>query len=649
MLQPGPVMVADTKIAWPAQLALGADGMGQSLDHVKKIMGTSMEALIHHFKLVTEGFRVPPGQVYVPIESPRGELGVHAVSDGRHPAVPRPRARPVVRQPAGAVGDVRGRPALRLDRRRRDARPGHGRRGPLVLPAPRTARDRQTAGAGPPLARRAGPHVASVDLDLQPPVDRSTVPPLTEQHPPGGARDHRALPQGRARRCCRCCTWCSRCRATSARTASRCAPRSSGSPRPRSARSRPSTRCTAAVRPATYHVGVCTNTLCAVLGGDEILAALEEHTGLRHDQTSADGGISLEHVECNAACDYAPVVMVNWEFYDDQTPQSAVELVDRLRAGEPVAPTRGPSRQCTFKEMSRVLAGFPDGLAIEGVQAGPATLAGFELAPRARRRPPRLPRRVRPRRRDPTGRPRWCSPRCCPATGATPTPSPSRATAGTAATRRCPRRSRWSRTTLIALVKESGLRGRGGAGFPTGMKWGFIPQGTEGQAAKPHYLVVNADESEPGTCKDTPLMMANPHVLVEGVIIASYAIRAKHAFIYLRGEELHVLRRLLHAVAEAEAGRAARRPADRRARRRRRVHLRRGDGAARLARGLPRPAAAAAAVPGHPRPLRQPDRRQQRRVDRLGPEHRARRRRLVQRRWAPRRARATRCTACPGT
>jgi len=81
-LVPGPVMVEDTKIAWPAQLSLGADGMGQSLEHVKKIMGTSMEALIHHFKLVTEGFRVPPGQVYVPIESPRGELGAHVVSDG---------------------------------------------------------------------------------------------------------------------------------------------------------------------------------------------------------------------------------------------------------------------------------------------------------------------------------------------------------------------------------------------------------------------------------------------------------------------------------------------------------------------------------------------------------------------------------------
>jgi len=102
---------------------------------------------------------------------------------------------------------------------------------------------------------------------------------------------------------------------------------------------------------------------------------------------------------------------------------------------------------------------------------------------------------------------------------------------------------------LIQLVKDSGLRGRGGAGFPTGMKWGFIPQGDN----KDHYLVVNADESEPGTCKDMPLLMANPHVLVEGVIIAAYAIRAKHAFIYIRGEVTHVVRRLNKAIADAYA------------------------------------------------------------------------------------------------
>jgi NADH-quinone oxidoreductase subunit F len=104
---------------------------------------------------------------------------------------------------------------------------------------------------------------------------------------------------------------------------------------------------------------------------------------------------------------------------------------------------------------------------------------------------------------------------------------------------------------VIAQVKESGLRGRGGAGFPTGQKWAFIPQGD----GKPHYLTLNADESEPGTCKDVPLMMANPHALIEGMIITSYAIRGELAFIYIRGEVLHVVRRLQHAVAEArEAG-----------------------------------------------------------------------------------------------
>jgi NADH-quinone oxidoreductase subunit F len=104
---------------------------------------------------------------------------------------------------------------------------------------------------------------------------------------------------------------------------------------------------------------------------------------------------------------------------------------------------------------------------------------------------------------------------------------------------------------VIAIVKQSGLRGRGGAGFPTGVKWGFIPQGD----GKPHYLVVNADESEPGTCKDIPIMLATPHSMVEGAIIAAYAIRARKAFIYVRGEVLHVNRRVHHAVAEAyEAG-----------------------------------------------------------------------------------------------
>ena len=106
---------------------------------------------------------------------------------------------------------------------------------------------------------------------------------------------------------------------------------------------------------------------------------------------------------------------------------------------------------------------------------------------------------------------------------------------------------------VIGLVKDAGLRGRGGAGFPTGVKWSFIPQDgpTPADQSVPHYLVVNADESEPGTCKDMPLLMATPHALVEGMIIAAYAIRSARAFVYLRGEVVPVLRRLQTAVAEA--------------------------------------------------------------------------------------------------
>jgi NADH-quinone oxidoreductase subunit E len=134
-----------------------------------------------------------------------------------------------------------------------------------------------------------------------------------------------------------------------------------------------------------YQVGVCTNTLCAIMGGDQIYAELAEHLGGapgdgHHDIITADGKVGLERIECNAACDYAPVIMVNWEFYDNMTPEKARQLVDDLRAGNPPAPTRGPSRLCTWKEASRVLAGFGDGLAAEGPSAGPASLVGLKIA-----------------------------------------------------------------------------------------------------------------------------------------------------------------------------------------------------------------------------------------------------------------------------
>jgi NADH-quinone oxidoreductase subunit E len=129
-----------------------------------------------------------------------------------------------------------------------------------------------------------------------------------------------------------------------------------------------------------YHVGVCTNTLCAVMGGDQILAALREHLGVADNEPTPDGKVSLEHVECNAACDYAPVVMVNWEFFDDMTPDSARDLVDGLRAGKDIAPSRGAPRLVTWKQAARILAGYPDDQATGGDTAGHATLAGLRIA-----------------------------------------------------------------------------------------------------------------------------------------------------------------------------------------------------------------------------------------------------------------------------
>jgi NADH-quinone oxidoreductase subunit E len=128
-----------------------------------------------------------------------------------------------------------------------------------------------------------------------------------------------------------------------------------------------------------YHVGVCTNTLCAVMGGDAIFQRLKDHLDVGNDETTADGKVTLEHIECNAACDYAPVMMVNWEFMDNMTPQSATELVDDLREGKEIRSTRGP-RIATWREVERVLAGYPDGRVDEGPGAGPASLVGLGIA-----------------------------------------------------------------------------------------------------------------------------------------------------------------------------------------------------------------------------------------------------------------------------
>ena len=198
-----------------------------------------------------------------------------------------------------------------------------------------------------------------------------------------------------------------------------------------------------------YHVGVCTNTLCAVMGGDVIFERLKDHLDVGNDETTDDGKITLEHVECNAACDYAPVMMVNWEFMDNMTPASATQLVDDLRAGKEVHSTRGP-RLCTWREAERVLAGFPDDLADEGPAAGPASLVGLEIArergwtaPRRRRGPPR------PRLEDEAGAGRHRRPRPRRSGGGTnDRPSPrSSPTTGTPSAA-----GRWRRTSPAAAT-----------------------------------------------------------------------------------------------------------------------------------------------------------------------------------------------------
>ena len=328
-----------------------------------------------------------------------------------------------------------------------------------------------------------------------------------------------------------------------------------------------------------HHVGVCTNTLCAVMGGDAIFERLKGHLDVGNDETTEDGKVTLEHIECNAACDFAPVMTVNWEFFDNQTPESAVELVDKLRAGEKVQATRGATIT-SWRKAERVLAGYEDGLVNEGpaaagrhssVSTSPTNAVGplrASTAPRRRlitlRQAPEPGRRQAERGR--AGRHRACRVRDHRRGGQEVTDMLTPVLTADWGNDRAWTRKAYEQTggydalrkaltmkpdDLITLVKDSGLRGRGGAGFPTGMKWSFIPQDNP----KPKYLVVNADESEPGTCKDIPLMMASPHVLIEGVIIAAHAIRAEKAFIYVRGEVLHVVRRLRAAAREAyEAG-----------------------------------------------------------------------------------------------
>src|SRR5690606_26515804 len=266
--------------------------------------------------------------------------------------------RPVLQQPPGRGGDVRGRPGGRRRGRRRVAGPRAGRGGPMTIDAgPAT----NGSPAGGPRSRpgydaetTARLAADAAQIVARYPESRSALLPMLHlvQSEDGYVSRDGIL-------------FCAEQLGLTAAEVSAVA-----------------TFYTQYKRHPNgeYTVGVCTNTLCAIMGGDAIFDELSEHLDVGHDETTADGKITLERIECNAACDYAPVMMVNWEFFDNQTPDSAKAVTDRLRAGQPVTPTRGSNAVCSFKAMSRILAGFDDGRADEGVGAGPATLEGTTLA-----------------------------------------------------------------------------------------------------------------------------------------------------------------------------------------------------------------------------------------------------------------------------
>jgi len=327
-----PIMVGDRKIAWPAQLSVSSDGAGQlprpHPPHHGRVDGSADPPLqAGHRRLPRPA---GPGLFRDRVTARRARLprGLRR----RYPALPGAPAGPILCQPAVRGGHVRGRHGRGCHRRCREHRPGHGWSGPLITE--QTREEMRTI-----MARYPQPRSALLPmLHLVQSTEGLVTPEGIEV-----------------------------CAAELGITAAEVAA--------------VATFYTMYKRHAIgdYHVGVCTNTLCAVMGGDAILERLEEHLGVGNDETTEDQKITLEHIECNAACDYAPVMTVNWEFMDNQTPESAVQLVDDLRAGVERTATRG-ARLCTWRQAERVLAGFPDGRANEGPTAGPASLVGLEVA-----------------------------------------------------------------------------------------------------------------------------------------------------------------------------------------------------------------------------------------------------------------------------
>jgi NADH-quinone oxidoreductase subunit F len=241
-----------------------------------------------------------------------------------------------------------------------------------------------------------------------------------------------------------------------------------------------------------HHVQVCTNVACMLRGGYELLDHAKKRLEIGNKQTTKDGAFSLEEVECMGACTGAPAVQINYDFYEDLTPlkfDRIIEEIDKGKHPQPVGVISGALHERNKLETPLISRrwGIQDSHKIDVfLQHG-----GYQALEKALKQ--------------------------------------------------------MSPETIIDEVKKSSLRGRGGAGFPTGMKWSFVPKDTP----KPKYVICNADESEPGTCKDRPLMEMDPHQLIEGMVIAGRAINAHNGYIYIRGEYRYVLDIVEVAIEEA--------------------------------------------------------------------------------------------------
>jgi NADH-quinone oxidoreductase subunit F len=243
-----------------------------------------------------------------------------------------------------------------------------------------------------------------------------------------------------------------------------------------------------------YHVQVCTNVACMLRGGYEILEQAKKRLEIGNKEVTEDGVFSLEEVECIGACTGAPAMQVNYDFYEELTPLKFDQILEQLDKGRhptPVPVTSGALHERDPQETPLISKrwGIENSRKLEIYKKH----EGYQALEKALKEM---------------------------------TPE-----------------------TIIAEVKKSNLRGRGGAGFPTGMKWGFVPK----DSPKARYVICNADESEPGTCKDRPLMEMDPHQMIEGIVIAGRAIGAHQGFIYIRGEYRYVLDLVEEALEEAYA------------------------------------------------------------------------------------------------